>query len=196
MSISRSRHVGIVVWVNSSPRLTAWCFRDKGMGIVDMWFLITWTTYGHWVPGDARGFRTYRGRKTIPPPRRYAGSERAYNPVEHERLREHVKSRISGPIRLNKRQMRAACDMIIETASGFGAGGVVAAGSHHVHILASFPPTMTTGFFCNRVKSRSSLRLSEYGLKGKVWARRNGFRTMTRTAPAGMCCRINEKKLL
>jgi hypothetical protein len=34
------------------------------------------------------------------------------------------------------------------------------------------PESGTTGFFCNRVKSKSSLRLSDYGLKGKVWARR------------------------
>ena len=137
-----------------------------------MWFLITWATYGHWLPGDPRGFRTYRGKKEIPPPKRYAGGGPAYEPAEYKRLYDYTRARTGRAIRLNRVQIQAACDMIVETATAFGVGGVVAIGPHHVHVLASFPPAMTTGFFCNRVKSRSSLRLSEFGLRGRVWARR------------------------
>jgi len=137
-----------------------------------VWFLITWATYGHWLPGDPSGFRTYRGKKDIPPPKRYAGGGPSYDPAQHKRLHDYARARTGTEIRLNRIQIQAACDMIVETAKALGVYGVVAVGPHHVHVLVSFPPAMTTGFFCNRVKSRSSLRLSEQGLKGRVWARR------------------------
>jgi hypothetical protein len=35
---------------------------------MDKYWLVTWVTYGSWLPGDPRGFRTFRGREYVPPP--------------------------------------------------------------------------------------------------------------------------------
>ncbi len=32
------------------------------------WWIVTFGTYGHWLPGDPRGFRTWRKRREVPPP--------------------------------------------------------------------------------------------------------------------------------
>jgi len=109
----------------------------------------------------------------VPPPARYANNgEQIYDKQKYKKMHEAAKAGTGKPIYLNKRQMEAACEVIAETASRFACDGIIAVGRNHVHIMAKLSPGMTTGFFCNRVKSKSSLRLSDYGLKGKVWARR------------------------
>jgi hypothetical protein len=136
-------------------------------------FLITWTTYGYWLPGDPRGFRTYRGRRAVAPPARYAAAnEKPYDPEEYKNLHRYAKSRTGNPVTLNESQMKVAAGVIAGVAGSLGRNGIVAVLPNHVHVLVELPETGTTGFFCNRVKSRSSLRLSDHGLKGKVWARR------------------------
>jgi REP element-mobilizing transposase RayT len=138
-----------------------------------MFFLITWTIYGSWLPGDPRGFRTYHKRQTVPSPERYADEDEVpYEPKRYIPLYSHSASKSSGEVKLNWEQMKAACDVIVQTAVALGVRGTVAVLPQHVHIVVEMPEEITTGFFCNRVKSKSSLRLSDYGLKGKVWARR------------------------
>jgi REP element-mobilizing transposase RayT len=68
--------------------------------------------------------------------------------------------------------MEIAARTLIEVGFPLAADCVVTVGPFHVHVLVDLLTKVTTGFFCNRVKSRSSLCLSDYGLKGKVWARR------------------------
>ncbi len=147
-----------------------------------MVFLITWTTHGYWLPGDPRGFRTHRGKQDIAPPARYASpSEKQYDPKQHNILHRHFRSKIADPLTLNESQMKAAAEVIAEVGGGLARSGVVAVLPNHVHVLADLPESGTTGFFCNRVKSKSSLRLSDYGLKGKVWARRYHARRIRQT---------------
>ena len=48
------------------------------------WWLVTFGTYGVWLPGDPRGFQTWRGREYVPPPARYAKpGEATYDPAPH-----------------------------------------------------------------------------------------------------------------
>ncbi|MFH1421496.1 MAG: transposase [Planctomycetota bacterium] len=125
------------------------------------------------LPGDKRGFRTHRSRPGISPPARYAhNGETLYDPQKYDSLHNNAVNETGKSIRLNNCQMEATYDVIAETALKFTAAGIIAVGHNHVHILAKLLPEMTTGFFCNRVKSKSSLRLSDYGLEGRVWARR------------------------
>ena len=138
-----------------------------------MIFLITWTTHGYWLPGDSRGFRTHRGKKPVDPPGRYAAAnEKQYNPEEHDILHRHFRSKIANPLTLNESQMKIAAEVIAGVSASLAGNGVVAVLPNHVHVLAELPESCTTGFYCNRIKSKSSLRLSDHGLKGKVWARR------------------------
>ena len=36
------------------------------------WWLVSWTTYGTWLPGDERGYCTWRKRTYVAPPKRFA----------------------------------------------------------------------------------------------------------------------------
>ncbi len=66
-----------------------------------MYFLITWTTYGYWLPGDPRGFRTRRAKEYVHPPERYSDGA-TYEPEKYKRLYERCLSETHKPVCLNK----------------------------------------------------------------------------------------------
>jgi REP element-mobilizing transposase RayT len=136
-----------------------------------MRFLITWTTYGHWLPGDPRGFRTRGAKEFVPPPQRYANGE-SYEPDKYRRLYEHCLSKIKPPIYLNEQQKQIAADAITEVCSKFVSEAVIAVTKNHAHAFVDLPSNVTVEYFCARAKAVSSLKLSNYGLKGRVWARK------------------------
>src|SRR5437016_14655262 len=78
-----------------------------GMAVDDLgkfWF-VTWTTYGSWLPGDRRGFRTLRGKEYIPPPRRYAKpGEEDYNPKNYADRYRQAKKAVPLPVRLSEEE--------------------------------------------------------------------------------------------
>ena len=62
------------------------------------WWLVTWNTYGTWLPGDPRGFQTWRGREYVPPPKRYAKvGEATYDPAPYRPRRAAAERRITQP---------------------------------------------------------------------------------------------------
>jgi hypothetical protein len=76
------------------------------------WFHITWNTYGTWLPGDPRGFRSHNhrihssGTYKSPPP-----------PGEHHLLHQRAKRELKRePIRLNAEQQRIALDAVLAKA--------------------------------------------------------------------------------
>jgi REP element-mobilizing transposase RayT len=136
-----------------------------------MRFLITWTTYGCWLPGDPRGFRTRGAKEFVPPPARYSDVE-PYEPEKYKRLYERSLSETQKTILLNESQKQIAADAITEVCSKFVSGAVIAVTKNHAHVFVDLPCNVTVEYFCGRVKSVSSLKLSDYGLKGRVWARK------------------------
>jgi REP element-mobilizing transposase RayT len=134
-----------------------------------MYFLITWTTYGSWLPGDPRGFRTRHAKEYVPPPKRYSDGK-SYEPEKYKQLYKRSRSHATESVYLNERQKQAAAGAIVKVCSKFSSGAVIAVSGDHVHVFVNLPEEVTTGHFCSRVKSVSSLKLSAYGLKGRVWA--------------------------
>ena len=56
-------------------------------------WLVSWTTYGTWLPGDKRGYCTWRGGVYVPPPKRYASpGEPTYVAAAHEQVRKLAES--------------------------------------------------------------------------------------------------------
>lgn len=132
------------------------------------WWLITWTTYGSWLPGDPRGFRSRRGREYIPPPRRYAKpGEPVYDFKEYSQRFKEAKEDTEACVKLTPLQQRAVMDAVV---SEIGAIPVVSAiasvGTTHVHWLAQFGnrPIRTT---VGRIKSEATRRLNASGFHGK-----------------------------
>ncbi|MCG3179184.1 MAG: hypothetical protein BIFFINMI_01517 [Phycisphaerae bacterium] len=67
-------------------------------------WLVTWSTYGAWLPGDPRGFQTRRGRQHVPPPVRYAApGEDVYDARRYRALFEYARSLSRGAIFLTGR---------------------------------------------------------------------------------------------
>ena len=126
------------------------------------WWLVTWTTYASWLPGDPRGFRTWRGRAYVPPPARYASAgEPTYNAAEY-REQYRIAQEISEPaVVLIPSQREIACRACIADLDEMGiAASAIAVGAQHTHLLARFgsrPIRLTVG----RLKSMMTRAIRE-----------------------------------
>jgi REP element-mobilizing transposase RayT len=99
-----------------------------------IWFL-TWTTYGTWLPGDARGFVSPKFDGPIPE-RRNNEPGRSYD-TGSRKLRRLAQSKLVGsPILLTCEQARVIRQQFEETAQHRGwrilAGAIMA---NHVHLV-------------------------------------------------------------
>ncbi len=144
------------------------------------WWLITWTTFGSWLPGDPRGFQTWRGQEYVPPPPRYAKpDEPTYCPADYAmRHALAVQSMTQDEVRLAPEEITIASDTI---AAECGPAGIVPAvwalGPVHAHLLARFGPLPirpTVG----RLKAAATRELHAVGFKPeRVWCRNAHMRS-------------------
>lgn len=143
------------------------------------WWLVTWTTYGSWLPGDPRGYRTWRGREHVGPPRRYAApGETTYRPAEHRLRHETAQQRTDSPVVLTPEQVNITLQaMIAEMADTPVVPAIVAVGDRHVYVLArfdSYPIRMFTG----RIKAAATRELNQQGFAGtRPWAKGYSMRS-------------------
>jgi hypothetical protein len=104
------------------------------------WWLITWTTYGSWIPGDERGFCTRKMNEYIPPPKRFARpGESTYDPDEFVELRESVQDKMDEPVFLKASEcsvVEQALKHELESIEIIPA--IMSVGKSHVHLLAKF----------------------------------------------------------
>jgi len=131
------------------------------------WFHITFSTYGQWLPGDPRGFRSWKhvihssGDYKNPPPR-----------DEHEGLRRYSKARLThDPITLTPQQRETCALAIVEKLKEKSAEVLaVAVGGRHVHIQARMEDREAR-FIVGAAKQAASHRLRRE-LPGTIWAAR------------------------
>ena len=137
-----------------------------------MAFLITWTTHNSWLPGDPRGFRTYKHRQNIPPPERYAGSEpEFYKPEQYEKL--YLFHSGKDVVMLTEEQRRIVAAIVTDTIQELCPDRwAFCVGELHVHVLLELGGRVTAARFCHLAKGRSARKLIVLGHSGKVWARR------------------------
>ena len=140
---------------------------------VPFW-LVTWTTFGSWLPGDPRGFQTWRGREYVPPPERYAKpGEPTYDPADYRvRHRLAERSMTQGDVRLGPAEIVTAADAL---ARECGPAGIVPAvwalGPVHAHLLARFGP-LPIRPTAGRLKAAATRALHGSGFAGeRVWCR-------------------------
>ena len=145
----------------------------RSRGPVKYW-LCTWTTFGTWLPGDPRGFQTWRGREYVPPPKRYAKpGEATYDPRPYRARHEAAKRSLSQPpVELADRQVRTASGAFAaEVDETPVTGAVLAVGSVHAHFLARFGP-LPIRTLCGRFKAKSTDALHATGFPHpRVWCR-------------------------
>ena len=138
------------------------------------YWLVTWTTFGTWLPGDRRGFQTWRGREYVPPPGRYAKlGEATYDPAPYRRRHEyHARTLSQPPVRLTVSQIEVASDAL---AGECGPAGVVGAawalGPVHAHLLTRFGP-LPIRPTAGRLKAAATRTLRRGGFPhARVWCR-------------------------
>jgi len=132
------------------------------------WYHVTGNTYGTWLRGDRRGWRTRWHREHVdgdyknPPP---AGT---FEDLE-DRSRNLLKQ---APVYLNARRREIAGRAMVEKLIEIGMEVLaVSLDSHHYHLLAMFHDDEVRGPV-GRAKKNASHALTRCGLAGTVWARK------------------------
>jgi hypothetical protein len=131
------------------------------------WFHITCHTYGAWLHGDPKSFRTRHHREHIvgdyknpPPSGMYA--------VKLARSRALLKQE---PVRLEPMWWpiigAAVKDKLIELGTQLL---VVSMGTTHLHFLGKMPPGPVPRDWVGRAKVYSNFKAKEHGYVGKLWA--------------------------
>jgi hypothetical protein len=132
------------------------------------WWLISWTTYGTWLPGDIRGYCTRRGEKYIEPPRRYAKpGEAIYNPAEHTAVRESAELLSDSAVYFRPSEKRIAFGALVGEIDQIPVcPAIISVGRSHVHWLCYFG-TLEIRPIVGRVKSAATRELNASGFQGK-----------------------------
>ncbi len=138
------------------------------------WWLVTWTTYGTWLPGDPRGFQTWRGHEYVPPPRRYAKpGEPTYRSDDYTDLYRISQERLNeAPLTLTHSQCVMAVEAIVQELTDMPMQpSVLAIGHVHSHFLAQFR-ALKARPAVGRLKAAATRRLHESGVDSeRVWCR-------------------------
>lgn len=130
------------------------------------WFHVTFATYGSWLPGDPRGFRTKKHRYHVdgdyksPPP---GGKYDELHARNRTRLRRppvtlsHAQRQVAGAALLEMLRTQAATVVVV------GVGG------QHVHVVAKLPADAAK-LMIGRAKKHAWFVLRAKGHVGRAWA--------------------------
>lgn len=132
------------------------------------WHHLILTTYGAWLPGDARGFRTRHHREHVdgdyrdPPPR-----------LDYVKLRRTCNAQLKQEVVSIAAKWRPLLgEALIEKFTLLGANVlIVAVASQHVHLLAKLRPADVRKF-SGMAKKHSTFTLHNHRWTGLVWGRR------------------------
>jgi hypothetical protein len=134
------------------------------------WFHLTTHTYGAWLYGDDRGFRTRHHREHIegdykhrPPAGKYA--------LQRERsIRLMKQEAVSLPSEFRKIVGEALRDKMLELGAQLIA---ISMSSTHAHLLAKMPGGPIPRKWLGRAKKHATFVAHEAGWKGLLWAARS-----------------------
>jgi REP element-mobilizing transposase RayT len=145
-------------------------------------WLLTWTTYGTWLPGDERGFvssvRTAHGDKAV-----HNQPDTPYD-ADHPNLMRHAqKLMVSEPVRLNRHHAEAVMAEFHRTAAHHRWQLLAAAVMHnHVHLVVITPEDIAGNRLLQEFKSYGSRVLNKsFGTPraGTWWTRSGSTRALS-----------------
>ena len=153
------------------------------------WYHCVGSTYGTWLPGDPRGFRTFRHREHVTGDYKKPPSAGMYA-ARWEQSKRKLKY---PPVYFEREAREVVCRSMIERLQGDGVEVVaLAVASNHCHLLARFP-TMSVQqsqalsgailkdgrdpaprHYVGRARKHAAMVLSQQQMKvpGAVWAAR------------------------
>lgn len=117
--------------------------------------MITWTTYGTWLQGEAKGFAA-------------DGEVRGENIALKK---SNIGNLTRAAVRLGRREKEIVRDAILEAAKRFEQKiPAIAVYSNHIHIVCEYvdvPIGVIVGYY----KNAGRVALQKSGFKGRVWTR-------------------------
>jgi REP element-mobilizing transposase RayT len=129
------------------------------------------TTYGAWLPGDPRGFRTRHHRDHVdgdyksPPP---VGVYESFALKNAEELKHE-------PVSLNSVQRETVGKALKERLDELDASVIaVSVSSQHIHILVKLPPTLVRTQVGD-AKKHAWFTLRDTGWTTKLWGKRGKY---------------------
>lgn len=136
------------------------------------WYFVTANTYGAWLPGDPRGWRTRHAR-----PQPLADQAPS---ADSARLHDHARRNLKRPpVRLQPKARALALDAFLGVFIFHEIEAIACAiDDHHAHVLARFPdhdPRKWVGI----AKKESALSRAELVPRGGVWAARSQSKPIT-----------------
>ena len=131
------------------------------------WYHVTGNTYGTWLHGDRRGWRTRHGRDHVNGDYKNPPAAGAF-----EGLEAYSKGAMRGsPIHLSGSNRRTACEQMVAKLTLSGVEVLaMCLGRDHYHVLSRFPDTRVRHWI-GLAKKHSSFVLRHSSLAGRVWAR-------------------------
>lgn len=132
------------------------------------WFHVTFSTYGTWLPGDPRGYRTWKHTEHVDGDYRRPPALGA-----HQNTLERSRRLLSRPpVRLTVKQRHVAGCAFIEMLESQDCTVVaLAVGAEHVHIVAQLPDN-DARVAMGRAKKHAAHCLRSVGVTGGAWAKR------------------------
>ena len=132
------------------------------------WYHIILTTYGAWLPGDPRGFRTRHHRQHV------EGDYRNPPPKEkYEKLETHSKKSIKHPPIILSPELRSVVGKALHNRLNETNVSVacLSVGGQHIHLLVKMPIGQTRNVIGN-AKRHAWFVLREKGWINKLWGKR------------------------
>lgn len=118
-------------------------------------YMLTWTTYGSWLPGDKRGY--VKDGQTLPA-----------NP---QILKASKKRQKSSTVKLNIKERKLVQKTIFEEAERIGHQILaLTVRSNHVHLVL-LPHSESIEDAVGRYKSITTRALWKHGRKGRIWTK-------------------------
>ena len=153
------------------------------------WYHCVGSTFGTWLRGDLRGFRTFRHREHVEGDYKNPPAPGVWEPV-FELSKAAMKN---PPVVLDRLQRRVVCQAMVEKLESDRVEYVaLAIGSNHFHLLARFPSVghpeaapfknqlledgrdPSPRYYLSRARRNASFALRAEGIKpaSRVWAAR------------------------
>ncbi len=131
------------------------------------WFHIVLTTYGSWLPGDERGFRTRHHQYHVAGD--YLSPPASAHPLRRDRSRNLLKQL---PVSLSPRWRSLVGSSLIDRLDALGAIVLdIAVSSQHVHLLAKLPPG-DARHWIGLAKKHTTFALRKLNWEGRLWGTR------------------------
>jgi REP element-mobilizing transposase RayT len=139
--------------------------------ITPSWFHVILTTYGAWLPGDSRGFRTRHHRDHVEgdyknPPE--VGVYESFALKNREALKHDEISLDSAQRESVGKALKAKLDALSASLIA------IAVSRRHIHLLVKLPPK-TVRDQIGLAKKRTWFEMRDKGWKTKLWGKRGRF---------------------